>query len=306
MPVLYFFESIRQPWLDKIMLVITELGNEIPFMALAIVIFWCISKQIGYFMLSSGFIGTIATQWMKLIFRVSRPWVQDPGFTIVEAAREGAGGYSFPSGHTQSAASTLGVPAVSVKQRWLSIVLWALFILVGISRMYLGVHTPLDVGVAFALGLLLIFLMRPVFRSGDPKRMYILLAILTLIAVAYVIYTNFYPVPADIEAENLEEGVKNGFTLLGAIAGMLLAYWLDDHYIHFSVEGSLPAQIVKAVVGLGLLIAIRSVLKSPLNALFNGSYAANAVRYFVMVVFAGAVWPMTFPFICRLLPPKKK
>ena len=306
MPILYFFEGIRQTWLNKIMLVITELGNEIPFMVISIVLFWCISKQVGYFMLTSGFVGTIATQWMKLVFRISRPWVKDPKFTIVEEARAGAGGYSFPSGHTQSAASTLGVPAVSVKQRWLSIILWVLYALVAISRMYLGVHTPLDVGVSLVIGLLLIFLMRPIFRSGNSKRMYILFAILTLIAIAYVIYTNVYPFPADVELDNLESGTKNGYTLLGAIAGMFVAFWLDDRFIHFSVEASIPAQIVKSVVGLGLIMVIRSGLKAPLNLLFDGSMAAHAVRYFVMVVFAGAVWPITFPYICRLFPKKKK
>ena len=306
MSILYFFEGLRQPWLNKIMLLITELGNEIPFMVISIVLFWCISKQVGYFMLTSGFVGTITTQWMKLIFRISRPWVQDSEFTIVEEARAGADGYSFPSGHTQSAASTLGVPAVSVKKRWLSIILWVFYALVGISRMYLGVHTPLDVGVSVGIGLLLIILMRPVFRSGNSKKMYILLAILTLIAIAYVIYTNVYPVPADVEAENLESGVKNGYTLLGAILGMFAAFLIDDHYVHFSVEGSIPAQIVKCVVGLGLIMAIRAGLKAPLNAIFGGGMAAHAVRYFFMVLFAGAIWPMAFPFICRLLPKKKK
>ncbi|MBQ2027939.1 MAG: phosphatase PAP2 family protein [Clostridia bacterium] len=306
MPILYFFEGIRQTWLNKIMLVITELGNEIPFMVISIVLFWCISKQVGYFMLTSGFVGTIATQWMKLVFRISRPWIKDPKFTIVEEARAGAGGYSFPSGHTQSAASTLGVPAVSVKQRWLSIILWVLYALVAISRMYLGVHTPLDVGVSLVIGLLLIFLMRPIFRSGSSKRMYILFSVLTLIAIAYVIYTNVYPFPADVEMDNLESGTKNGYTLLGAIAGMFVAFWLDDRFIHFSVEASIPAQIVKSVVGLGLIMVIRSGLKAPLNLLFDGSMAAHAVRYSVMVVFAGAVWPITFPYICRLFPKKKK
>ena len=63
---------------------------------------------------------------------------------------------------------------------------------------------------------------------------------------------------------------------------------------------------MKSVVGLGLIMVIRSGLKAPLNLLFDGSMAAHAVRYFVMVVFAGAVWPITFPYICRLFPKKKK
>ena len=47
-----------------------------------------------------GFFGTLVNQFLKLVCRVPRPWVRDPNFTIVEAARADATGYSFPSGHT--------------------------------------------------------------------------------------------------------------------------------------------------------------------------------------------------------------
>ena len=306
MELLYFFEKIRQPWLDSIMMGITQFGGEILFMALAIILFWCHDKKAGYYALTVGFIGIIVNQFLKLVFRISRPWVQDPDFTIVEAARADAGGYSFPSGHTQNAAATLGVPARVAKAKGLKILLWVLYFLVPISRMYLGVHTPLDTGVAFVMGLVLLFALGPVFRTADqkPGRMYALLGGMLTLAVAYVLYVELYPFPADIEAENLAEGVKNAYTLLGAVGGMLIAYWLDQRYIRFSVEGSLPAQIVKSVIGLALTVGLRVVLKAPLNAIFGGAGAADAVRYAIMVVFAAAVWPLAFPCICRLLPQK--
>ena len=104
MTLLYWFESIRLPALDAFMSLVTRLGEETFFMAAALFVFWCRDKRRGYYLLSVGFVGTLVNQWLKIVCRVPRPWVRDPNFTIVESAKEAAGGYSFPSGHTQSAA----------------------------------------------------------------------------------------------------------------------------------------------------------------------------------------------------------
>ena len=305
MQLLYFFEKMRMPWLDSVMLVITQFGGEILFMALAVAAFWCVSKRLGYYMLTVGLVGTLLNQFLKLVFRISRPWVQDENFTIVEGARADATGYSFPSGHTQNAATVMLCPALMTKHKWLKIVLWVLYFLVAISRMYLGVHTPLDVGVSLVLGLVLVFALRPFFsKELNAGRLYALGFAMLGLTIAYVAYTELYPFPADIEADNLAHGIKNGYTLLGALLGMLVSTWLDQRYVHFKTEGSLPAQIIKCVLGLALTIGLRVVLKAPCEAIFAGKPVASAVRYFLMVVFAMGVWPMTFPWFNKMLPRK--
>ena len=117
MELLYFFEKIRVPGLNEFMLAITTLGEETAFLVIALILFWCVDKYVGYYTLSVGFIGTIANQFLKLWFRIPRPWVLDEKFTILEQAREGAGGYSFPSGHTQSAVGTFGSIAATTKNK---------------------------------------------------------------------------------------------------------------------------------------------------------------------------------------------
>ena len=108
MEVLYVLERLRMPWLDSLMLGITYLGDEMAFLAIALTLFWCIDKRQGYFLMTVGFTGTVISQFMKLACQIPRPWVRDPNFTIVEAAREGASGYSFPSGHSQASVGTFG------------------------------------------------------------------------------------------------------------------------------------------------------------------------------------------------------
>ena len=161
MELLYFFEKIRIPGLNEFMLAITTLGEETAFLVIALILFWCIDKYVGYYTLSVGFIGTIANQFLKLWFRIPRPWVLDENFTILEQAREGAGGYSFPSGHTQSAVGTFGSIAATAKNKKICVAAILIAVLVAISRMYIGVHTPLDVGVSVILAVALIFVVRP-------------------------------------------------------------------------------------------------------------------------------------------------
>ena len=96
MEFLYFLESLRNGVLDAIFSFLTLFGEETVFMAVGMIVFWCVDKYKGYFLLLVGFAGTVANQFLKMLCRVPRPWVKDPDFTIVESAREAATGYSFP------------------------------------------------------------------------------------------------------------------------------------------------------------------------------------------------------------------
>ena len=302
MSFLYWLESIRCPFLDAVMQAFTCFGEELAFLLLALTIFWCVSKEEGYYLLFVGFFGTVLNQFLKLLCRIPRPWVRDPSFTIVESARSGAGGYSFPSGHTQNAVGTLGGIARWHKNRALRIVCIVLAALTAFSRMYLGVHTPLDVGVSFGLGLVLVFALYPLFRDIDshPNRLYWLFGVMAVLGLAYLLFAELWPFPADVDAANLASGRKNAYTLLGAVLGMTFSYWLDRRYVHFDVRAVWWAQVLKAVLGLAITIGLRTVLKAPLLALCGGHNIANLIRYALMVIYAAGIWPMTFGWFGRL------
>lgn len=302
MDFLRMLEGIRTPVLDGFMSVVTYLGSEILFMALAVLVFWCVSKKQGYYLFAVGLAGVVINQFLKLWFRIPRPWVLDPNFSIVESARAGATGYSFPSGHTQNIVGTLGVIAVSNRQKWVRVLCIVFILLVPFSRMYLGVHTPLDVCVSFGVALLLITLFYPTFKNDETfaKRMPLILALLVGMAVAYTLFVLSYSFPADVDEANLQSGIHNAFTMTGAMLGLVVSYIFDRKVLNFKTEAPFVGQALKLVLGLGLVVALRAVLKAPLLALFNGSEVASLVRYFIMVVFAGCVWPATFPFFARI------
>lgn len=302
MELLYALESIRTPFLDKLMGLVTNLGGEAVFIVAAIVVFWCLNKSCGYYMMTVGFAGTIINQFLKLWFRIPRPWVKDPNFTIVESARAEATGYSFPSGHTQNAFAVFGSPARFFKNTALRIVFILLIALTAFSRMYVGVHTPLDVGVSLIVGTILVFVIYPFFRDMDksPKKVYIIFGIFIVLAAAFVAFVELYDFPADIDAENYASGLKNAYMILFCAIGLMLTFFIDTKYVRFHTQAVWWAQIIKVVVGLAILLALKSVLKAPLLALFGGHSVAHGVRYFIVILFAGSVWPMTFKFFAKL------
>ncbi|MBE6620689.1 MAG: phosphatase PAP2 family protein [Ruminococcaceae bacterium] len=302
MSFLYFLESIRNPILDAIMSVVTMLGEETIFLGIALLIFWCLNKKRGYIFLLIGFVGITINQILKLTFRIPRPWVKDPNFTVVESAVEEATGYSFPSGHTQNVADTFGCVAYSAKRTWVRIASVILILLVGFSRMYLGVHTPLDVVVSLIVGAVLVLSLYPLLERlfAKDRNVLITLCITVLISVGFVLYTELFPFPADIDPHNLASGQKNAYTMLGCSLGLLSACIADQKWLHFKNEAPLWGQVGKLAVGAGLALAIKAVLKAPLLSLFGGHASATALRYFLVVVFAGIVWPLSFPLWAKL------
>lgn len=299
MDFLYLLENIRVPFLDTVMLYITQLGDETAFLAIALILFWCVDKYIGYFTLSVGFVGTILNQFMKLLFRIPRPWVMDPNFTILEQAREAASGYSFPSGHTQNAVGTFGGIATVVKNKWIRIAAVVVAILVPFSRMYIGVHTPVDVLVAAVMALVLVFVFKRLVFCGNKKYFSFLIVAMTVMAVLFLCFVHFWPFPENIDVHNLESGIKNAYTLLGALVGLIIVYIVDEKWLHFPVKAVWWAQILKVIIGLILVLAVKSGLSSPLSALLGAS-VGRVVRYFLIVLLAGIFWPLSFKWFSRL------
>ena len=296
MDILYALEKIRTPFWNGVMSAVTQLGGEVIFIVAAVVVFWCVSKWEGYYLMTIAFCGTVLNQFLKLICRVPRPWVRDPNFTIVESARAEATGYSFPSGHTQNAIGLFGGMARWGGRRWVRLGLTALALVIAFSRMYLGVHTPADVGVSLVLAAALVLGLYPLMRRAQEKPRYMgyVLAAMLVVSGAFVVFVETCGFPADMDAENLASGIGNAWKMLGAVAGMTLAWLLDRRYIHFETQAVWWVQGIKVAVGMALLLAIKSGLKAPLLALLGHEGLAGGVRYFLLVLVAGAVWPLVF------------
>lgn len=307
MEFLRFLEGLRTGVGDFFFSTITHLGDETFFLVIAIMFFWCINKREGYYILMTGVVGSVINQWLKIVCRVPRPWIIDPEFTTVGNATERAGGYSFPSGHTQNVTGTFGCIGRFNKQKWIKIVSVAAIILVAFSRLYLGVHTPFDVGVSLVIAAALVFAFYFIFRTQEACEKFITYAIAgsVIFSIGFILYVFLIPESSfagDADMENLLSARENAATLIGCLFGLFVVYPLDKHYIKFETEGRWYSQLIKLGVGLAVDLAIKSLLKEPLVNLL-GAYPGRALRYFLIVLFSGAVWPLTFKYFKTLRIP---
>ena len=115
-----------------------------------------------------------------------------------------------------------------------------------------------------------------------------------------LIFLLLHDFPADVDADNLAHAISSAWKFVGATLGMLAAWWVEHRSIRFDPKADWWVQLIKIVGGLALVLAIKSGLKAPLIALLGHEGVANAVRYGLIVFFAGGVWPLTFKFWNKL------
>ncbi len=293
---LHAIAELRTPLLDTVMSAVTQLGGETLFMVFILAVFWCVDKNKGYFLMLLCFTGTVVNQALKIAFCIPRPWVLDPSLTIVESARAGAEGFSFPSGHTQNAVAAYGGMFCITKNVLARAALMALALLIPFSRLYLGVHTPLDVGVSFVIGWVLVLAFYPLLeeighRGEVLERIWL---ILLVPAALFLLYALHVRAGAGGGAANFDHAVKTAWSMLGLVLGAIVSVFADRHYTRFETDAVWWAQLLKLALGLALTLAVRVALKAPLTAAFGENSLGDGIRYFAVVLMAGTLWPMTF------------
>jgi undecaprenyl-diphosphatase len=146
--VLLWIHSSFPGWLDGPMRLVTALGYYwvvIPLLAVAVLAFYRKDWRLSAILLVVSTSGSIVlTTVLKAIFERSRPELFDSGYT--------ASFYSFPSGHATLAVGFYGTLTLLLAYRLRGYARWlvaacgvSLVLLIGFSRLYLGVHYPTDV-----------------------------------------------------------------------------------------------------------------------------------------------------------------
>lgn len=140
-------------WLSTPFKLITSLGNEEFYILIMPLLFWCINSlmgiRAGVMLLISGGL----KDFLKVLIHTPRPYWVD---TRVKAFSSETS-FGMPSGHSMDAASIWGVIAASQKRRWVTWLAILLIFLIGLSRIYLGVHFLHDVVSGWLLGGLILW-----------------------------------------------------------------------------------------------------------------------------------------------------
>ncbi|MEI8131846.1 MAG: phosphatase PAP2 family protein [Leptolinea sp.] len=151
-------------WLVPVMQFFSFLGTENIYILLFPAIYWCINPGLGIRMGIALLSTTSLNSFLKIAFHLPRPYWVD--VNVIAYSAEAS--FGFPSGHAQMAASVWGTLGYYFRRPWLVFLAVILILMIGISRLYLGVHFSADVLGGWLFGLivciLVITLDKPVSR----------------------------------------------------------------------------------------------------------------------------------------------
>ena len=284
--ILQFLQNVRNPILNILFLGLT-MSAEVPVIVVfTAVMYWCINKKYGQKLLFS-LVGNIALNTgIKEYVKAPRPI----GVEGLESMRvETATGYSLPSGHTQIA-TTFWVSLMTIfKKNWLYILGTIMFLGIGISRLYLGVHWPIDVLFGWTFGIIFTLILGKIFDIVDENKKYYLLFILLtpLVIVAFLLKSVDY--------------VK----MLGLFTGFVLGYIVEDKFIQFNTGNNntvnssnknnskykyVGINVYRLIIGIFTLAIVYLGLKYIMPSTIIFDY----IRYSLVVFYAVAGVPALF------------
>ncbi len=141
-------------WMIGPMRFFTFLGTEQFFLAIPPALFWCVDVGIGLRVGMVLLLNSSINDAFKLAFHGPRPYWYSPQVKALSTETS----FGFPSSHAQVAAGVWGMLAAIIRKGWAWAVAGVLVFLIGLSRLYLGVHFPHDVLIGWILGGLVLWL----------------------------------------------------------------------------------------------------------------------------------------------------
>jgi len=264
--------EFRTPLLNKIVEYITISAEETVLILVMCIVYWCISREHGYKLILSIILASAASAALKLVFKVDRPWVRDE--RIVPIRTETAGGYSMPSGHTQTGASMWFSVQRSFKKTWLTILAYTMMLLIAFSRVYLGVHTPQDVlaGMGFAIvGVLISHFAVNKALEKNSVIPFLMLAAIAAIGLSFFVDAGYYK-------------------MTGLFIALPLAFYLENKFVRFNAKTKFFKQILKLIIGFVIVM----VFKEGLKLVFPDIIIFDTLRYFFVGVAALYLAPQIF------------
>ena len=272
MGIVYALRSVASPALDQLMLFVTQLGSEYVYVALLVVAFVAVdaprSRGLALTLLASLYLN----QALKLAFATQRPFHIDPAVAPGNAI-ETAPGNGFPSGHAQGSSTFWVGAATHVRRRWFTALGAVIVALICLSRVYLGLHLPIDVlgGLAFGLATVGVaaYLQARGVRLGRAA---------TIVG----------GVAAPLALQLLFPMELSGM-LLGAFA----AFAVGPELVRHDTSGPLRGRVVLAVIALALVFA--ALFGS--SALLPEEVKRSALGSFVRYLLIGCVGTVLVPWL---------
>ena len=287
--------------LAEFMSKMTFLGELNTVMVIMAAVYWCVSRNLGAYLLLGWSGNRLVNGVLKLTFCVYRPWIRDVRVVPYGNSINTATGYSFPSGHSMNAASVYGGAAVRGDMpRGLRAVLGAVVVLVAFSRNFLGVHTPQDVLVGAAAGMLVIWLVSRLMRwvEARPQRDIPVACVGIALFVLLALYAAFksYPVDYDADGKVLVEGAKmaaDAYKGVGWGTAFLVGWVLERRFVTFSTDVPLITKMTRLSAGLLGYYAVSLILVPLIKGWIPGAVGIMT-SCFIQMAWISFIFPWLF------------
>lgn len=261
-------------------------------------IYWCVSKEFGNYLLMGWSGNRIVNGLLKVTLCAYRPWIRDARMIPDAEAMATATGYSFPSGHSMNAASLYGGGAIRKElPRVLRIVLGLIAVLIAFSRIFLGVHTPQDILVGLAAGVLVMGLTGKLLKwiEAHPGKDLLVMGVGIAIAVAVAVFAavKSYPEDRDAAGKLLVDGAKmanDTFKAVGWAIGYLAGWVLERRFIGFSTDVPMKTRAARLVTGLLGFYAVSLVLGPLVKSWIPGA-AGTTLSCFLQMFYVSFLFP---------------
>lgn len=270
-------QSISTPFLDRFFMAVSDICSPVILSVIAVIVYWGIDKKKGVCI-------AVITSWnvglnsvIKNIFKVPRPFLKDTGIRRVDT--HSSYGYSFPSGHSQVIGGAGTACYMAFKNNAIKIIAVTVSVLVAFSRMYLGVHTSIDVLTGLFLGFLVSFIAyRYIFRFVSDK------SYVKLVLCALPLYISM----VILRDEDL-------YKITGLITFFLIGYIVDEKTFAFTPSGSVFERTVSVVVGIAILLTVKTNIDKLPDTLWFGY-----IRYAVLGIIISLVIPYILTLVKRI------
>jgi len=248
--ILLWLQSLATPWLDAIFGAITKLGSEYLYLAAMCFLYWCVEVRGALRLFVLFFLTVYLGATIKECTARLRPFQEYP--TLIQPRfTETAGDMSFPSAHTLHSTVFWGYLAMVVRRRWLYILAPILVVLIGFSRLYLGLHWPTDVLGGLLLGLVVLGFAYVTLRLLASMPIRARFPVTLVLAVVPLFFYALFP-------------THSGAQSMGVLFGATVGHLVERQYIHFPVRRAWWQQALKLIIGLSgallLMLGLSSVL----------------------------------------------
>lgn len=286
---LIFLQGLRQDWGGETLFALISAIAKSPLTAaIPAVLFWCINKPAGLFLLFNATCGRVINDLLKGTFCVYRPWLHDSALTPAENVVDKTSSFSFPSGHTQFTTAVYGGFAFFYRKVIpLAIIpCAAIVLLVAFSRNFLGVHTPQDVLVAIIYTIALFFVAEKIFKwIGRDKERQFFVFIVGLVTISVIfMYLYFKPYPEDFINGKIvvdpQTARMDAFDALGFGLAFFLGWFMELKFIDFKTNVSPKDRLWRIIIGFAVLGVIAVVIY-PLMKIFLGVAAYKFLKAFL-------------------------